>query len=162
MFSPLPFPDWVPPWVHILALVVLAGVLLLFVLMPFSVFGLKSRLELIEARLDDIQAELRMIGQGQQQGQGQGRQQEYGQDLQAELADDTGRVETLRLQLDHAGFKLGIVQHVVDHRQQGLAGGGDARDIALLGFGQGLAGLQQMVRELRRARRLVTVLIFGV
>ena len=99
MFSPLPFPDWVPPWVHILALVVLAGVLLLFVLMPFSVFGLKSRLELIEARLDDIQAELRMIGQGQQQGQGQGRQQEYGQDLQAELADDTGRVETLRAQL---------------------------------------------------------------
>ena len=99
MFSPLPFPDWVPPWVHILALVVLAGVLLLFVLMPFSVFGLKSRLELIEARLDDIQAELRMIGQGQGHGQGQGQQQEYGQELRAELADDTGRVETLRAQL---------------------------------------------------------------
>ena len=85
MMSPLPLPDWVPPWVHILVFVVMAGVLLLFVLMPFSVFGLKTRLDMIEARLDDIQAELRMIGQVPMR--------------PPELTDDGDRVETLRAQL---------------------------------------------------------------
>ncbi len=64
MISPLPFPDWVPLWVHLVALVAFAGLALLFIAMPFSVFGVKTRLELIEARLDDIQAELRYMTQG--------------------------------------------------------------------------------------------------
>ena len=64
MTSPLPFPDWVPLWVHLVALVAFAGLALLFIAMPFSVFGVKTRLELIEARLDDIQAELRYTNQG--------------------------------------------------------------------------------------------------
>ena len=64
MTSPLPFPDWVPLWVHLVVLVLFAGLALLFLVMPFSVFGVKTRLESIEARLDDIQAELRYMGQG--------------------------------------------------------------------------------------------------
>jgi hypothetical protein len=34
---------------------------LCFLLMPFSVFGLKGRLETIEARLDEIQGEIRNL-----------------------------------------------------------------------------------------------------
>ena len=61
MTSPLPLPDWVPWWVHvaIIMVVVLCG--LLFLLMPFSVFGTKARLEGIEARLDEIQGEIRSL-----------------------------------------------------------------------------------------------------
>jgi hypothetical protein len=41
----------------------IAGVLITmaFVMMPFSVFGLKSRLEAIEARMDEIQGEIRAL-----------------------------------------------------------------------------------------------------
>ena len=54
-------PDWVPWWVQlaILMIAILFGFALL--MMPFAVFGLKSRLELIEAQLDDVHAELRML-----------------------------------------------------------------------------------------------------
>jgi hypothetical protein len=61
MMSPLPLPDWVPWWVH---LVIMLGALLfglLFLLMPFSVLGVKARLEGIEARLDEIQGEIRSL-----------------------------------------------------------------------------------------------------
>lgn len=61
MTSPLPLPDWVPWWVH---LVLLLGILLfslLFLLMPFSVFGVKARLDGVEARLDEIQGEIRSL-----------------------------------------------------------------------------------------------------
>ena len=61
MTSPLPLPDWVPWWIH---LVLLLGILLfglLFLLMPFSVFGVKARLEGVEARLDEIQGEIRSL-----------------------------------------------------------------------------------------------------
>ena len=52
MIGPIAFPDWVPPWAQLAVLIV--GVLfgLAFMLMPFSVFGVKSRLEGVEARLD--------------------------------------------------------------------------------------------------------------
>jgi ABC-type sulfate transport system permease component len=52
MTSPIAFPDWVPPWAQLLVLIVGILVGLAFLLMPFSVFGVKSRLETIEARLD--------------------------------------------------------------------------------------------------------------
>ena len=57
----LPLPDWMPWWIQlaILMIAILFGFALL--MMPFAVFGLKGRLELIEAQLDDVHAELRML-----------------------------------------------------------------------------------------------------
>ncbi len=50
-----------PGWTGLLAALALALLVLCFLVMPFSVFGLKSRLESIEAQLDEVQAELRAI-----------------------------------------------------------------------------------------------------
>ena len=61
MTSPLPLPDWVPWWVHLAIILVVVLFGLLFLLMPFSVFGTKARLEGIEARLDEIQGEIRSL-----------------------------------------------------------------------------------------------------
>ena len=61
MTSPLPLPDWVPWWVHLAIMLALLFVALMFVLMPFSVFGTKTRLEAIEMRLDEIQGEIRSL-----------------------------------------------------------------------------------------------------
>ena len=61
MTSPLPLPDWVPWWVHLAILLALLFVGLMLLMMPFSVFGTKSRLEAIEVRLDEIQAEIRSL-----------------------------------------------------------------------------------------------------
>ena len=61
MTSPLPLPDWVPWWVHLVILLGALLFLLLFLLMPFSVFGVKARLEGVEARLDEIQGEIRSL-----------------------------------------------------------------------------------------------------
>ena len=61
MTSPLPLPDWVPWWVHLVLLLAIALFSLLFLLMPFSVIGVKARLEGMEARLDEIQGEIRSL-----------------------------------------------------------------------------------------------------
>ncbi len=61
MISPLPLPDWVPWWVHLAILVAMLLFGLMFLLMPFAVFGVKGRLELLEARLDEIQGEIRSL-----------------------------------------------------------------------------------------------------
>lgn len=61
MAVPALLPDWVPPWVQLAALVVLLLVALLFLAVPFSVIGLKGRLDSVEARLDDIQGEIRSL-----------------------------------------------------------------------------------------------------
>ncbi len=61
MTSPFPLPDWLPWWVPFAVLVPALLYLLVFLLMPFSVFGLKGRLEAIEARLDEIQGEIRTL-----------------------------------------------------------------------------------------------------
>lgn len=57
----LPLPSWVPWWgqLSILVIAILFG--LAFLMMPFAVFGLKGRLDFLEAQLDDIHAELRML-----------------------------------------------------------------------------------------------------
>ena len=61
MTSPFPLPDWLPWWVTIAVLVPALLYLLVFLLMPFSVFGLKGRLNSIEARLDELQGEIRTL-----------------------------------------------------------------------------------------------------
>ncbi len=61
MTIPLLFPDWVPGWAQLLVLILAIMLGLAFLMMPFSVFGLKSRLEGVEARLDEIQGEIRAL-----------------------------------------------------------------------------------------------------
>jgi hypothetical protein len=59
MTLPFTLPDWLPWWVPIVLLVPALLYVLAFLFMPFSVIGVKSRLEVIEARLDEIQGEIR-------------------------------------------------------------------------------------------------------
>jgi hypothetical protein len=54
-------PDWLPWWVPILVLVPALLYALAFLFMPFAVFGVKGRLEAVEARLDEIQGEIRSL-----------------------------------------------------------------------------------------------------
>lgn len=61
MPNPFSLPDWVPPWAQLLLVIGGLLIILCFAVMPFSVFGVKSRLELIEARLDEIQGEIRSL-----------------------------------------------------------------------------------------------------
>ncbi len=59
MLQTLNLPDWVPWWAPLALLVPVLLWALCFLFMPFSVFGVKSRLESIEARLDELQNEIR-------------------------------------------------------------------------------------------------------
>lgn len=61
MTMPFALPAWVPWWVPLLVLLPALLLALAFLAMPFSVFGVKARLELIEARLDEIQEEIRRL-----------------------------------------------------------------------------------------------------
>ncbi len=61
MLQSLNLPDWLPTWVPLVVLVVASLWALAFLFMPFSVFGVKSRLEIIEARLDEVQNEIRHL-----------------------------------------------------------------------------------------------------
>ena len=61
MTLPFTLPDWVPWWVPIVLLVPALLYALAFLFMPFSVIGVKGRLEAMEARLDEIQAEIRSL-----------------------------------------------------------------------------------------------------
>ncbi len=61
MLQVLNLPDWLPWWVPLVLLLPTLLWALSFLFMPFSVFGVKSRLELIEARLDEIQNEIRHV-----------------------------------------------------------------------------------------------------
>ena len=54
-------PDWVPWWVQLVLLVGVVLVVGAFGAMPFSVFGLKARLEAIDERLDEMQSDLRAL-----------------------------------------------------------------------------------------------------
>lgn len=54
-------PDWLPWWVPTIVLILVLLWLLAFLLVPFSVIGLKSRLDGLEARLDEIQGEIRTL-----------------------------------------------------------------------------------------------------
>ena len=48
-----------PEWTGLLALLVLLLLAACLLVMPFSVFGLKGRLDAIEAQLDELRADLR-------------------------------------------------------------------------------------------------------
>jgi hypothetical protein len=61
MTLPFALPDWLPWWVPIVVLVPALLWLLAFLFLPFSVIGTKSRLDVIEARLDEIQGEIRSL-----------------------------------------------------------------------------------------------------
>jgi hypothetical protein len=50
-----------PAWSGLGVLLVLALFALAWLCMPFSVFGLKSRMEVMEAQLEDIQGEIRAL-----------------------------------------------------------------------------------------------------
>ncbi|MBK1660465.1 hypothetical protein [Paracraurococcus ruber] len=50
-----------PDWTGLVALLLLLLAGLAYLLMPFSVFGLKGRLDSIEAQLDEVQAEIRSL-----------------------------------------------------------------------------------------------------
>ncbi|MDO9709634.1 hypothetical protein [Paracraurococcus lichenis] len=50
-----------PEWTGLLALLLLLLAGLAYLLMPFSVFGVKGRLDSLEAQLDEIQAEIRSL-----------------------------------------------------------------------------------------------------
>jgi hypothetical protein len=57
----LTLPEWVPWWVPLVLLVPALLYGLAFLFMPFSVLGVKTRLEVMEARLDEIQQEIRHL-----------------------------------------------------------------------------------------------------
>lgn len=61
MLVPTLLPDWAPSWVQLAALVIALLVAMLFLAVPFSVIGLKGRLDGLEARLDEIQGEIRSL-----------------------------------------------------------------------------------------------------
>lgn len=73
-----------PDWTGLVALLVLLLLALCLMVMPFSVFGLKGRLDSIEAQLDDLRAELRMMA---------ARQPEIPRDTRPAPEPSTGRSE---------------------------------------------------------------------
>jgi hypothetical protein len=61
MTIPAVLPDWLPPWAQLAVLAALLLLGLLFLAVPFSVIGLKGKLDSVEARLDEIQGEIRSL-----------------------------------------------------------------------------------------------------
>ena len=61
MTLPFAVPDWLPWWVPLVLLIPALLYALAFLFMPFSVIGVKGRLDVLEARLDEIQNEIRHL-----------------------------------------------------------------------------------------------------
>jgi hypothetical protein len=61
MNLPFTLPDWLPAWAFLLLAIPALLFVLAFLLMPFSVFGVKARLEAVEGQLDAIAEELRNL-----------------------------------------------------------------------------------------------------
>lgn len=61
MDLPFTLPDWMPDWLFLLLALPVLLYALAFLLMPFSVFGVKARLEAMEAQIDSLQDDLRMM-----------------------------------------------------------------------------------------------------
>jgi hypothetical protein len=58
---PFPLPDWMPGWLFLVIAVPALLWVLAFLMVPFSVFGVKARLEAMEGELAAIQEELRVM-----------------------------------------------------------------------------------------------------
>lgn len=63
MMMNLPFtlPAWMPGWVFLLLALPVLLYVFAFLLMPFSVFGVKARIESLEAQIDSLHEDLRMM-----------------------------------------------------------------------------------------------------
>jgi hypothetical protein len=59
---PFSLPDWMPAWGVLLVGLPLLLWVLAFLLVPFSVIGLKSRIDGLEAQIDALHEDLRIIG----------------------------------------------------------------------------------------------------
>ncbi|CAI3936371.1 MULTISPECIES: hypothetical protein [Commensalibacter] len=55
------FPEWMPLWFQLIVVGVVVIFGLCFLLMPFSVLGLKSRLTYLDHQMEDIQSQLRVL-----------------------------------------------------------------------------------------------------
>jgi hypothetical protein len=62
MELPITLPDWLPDWAFLLLALPVLLYALVFMMMPFSVFGVKSRLEALEAQIALLHDEIRMLG----------------------------------------------------------------------------------------------------
>lgn len=70
-----------PYWVQALLVLAFIGLALVFLLMPFAVFGLKPRMEEVELQLSEIRAELRTLNMRLTRGEGASspeRESDYG------------------------------------------------------------------------------------
>jgi hypothetical protein len=91
MTLPFTLPDWLPWWVPLLLLVPALLYALAFLFMPFSVIGVKGRLDVIEARLDEIQGEIRSLAlRLREPGATDYRGADF-EEVYAPRQDDTGR-----------------------------------------------------------------------
>ncbi len=61
MTLPFTLPDWLPVWAFLLLALPVLLYVLLFLLMPFSVFGVKARLEGLEAQVDALHEDVRNL-----------------------------------------------------------------------------------------------------
>ena len=63
MLTDMPFalPAWMPAWMLLLLAVPVMLYVLAFLLMPFSVFGVKARIESLEAQIDSLHEDLRTM-----------------------------------------------------------------------------------------------------
>jgi hypothetical protein len=58
---PFTLPAWLPPWAFLLLALPVLLWALAFMLMPFSVFGVKARLDTMEAQIDSLHEEVRNL-----------------------------------------------------------------------------------------------------
>jgi hypothetical protein len=58
---PLTLPSWMPPWAALIIAIVVVLYGLLFLIMPFSVFGVKGRIDALEAQIETLHDEVRML-----------------------------------------------------------------------------------------------------
>jgi hypothetical protein len=61
MNLPFTLPDWMPSWALLLLALPALLWILAFLLVPFSVFGVKARLEALENQIDAMHEDLRMM-----------------------------------------------------------------------------------------------------
>ncbi len=61
MNMPFTLPVWLPAWAFLLAALPVLLYALVFLIMPFSVFGVKARLYAIEAQIDALHDEIRYL-----------------------------------------------------------------------------------------------------